>query len=60
MASSTIVISNEFGQVVYQGTFNNAKGMIELKLNDKLSSGIYLVSCITDGIKTVKKLIISK
>ncbi len=60
VTTSKVVISNEFGQVVYQGTFNNAKGMIELKLNDKLSSGIYLVSCITNGIKTVKKLIISK
>ncbi len=59
-APASISIMNEFGQVVYQSTENANNGMVNLNISDKLTNGIYMVSCIVNGVKTVKKLLINK
>ncbi|MFT3912347.1 MAG: zinc-dependent metalloprotease family protein [Ferruginibacter sp.] len=59
-APANISIMNEFGQVVYQTTENTSNGMVNLKISDKLTNGIYMVSCTVNGVKTVKKLLINK
>ncbi|MEO6669860.1 MAG: T9SS type A sorting domain-containing protein [Ferruginibacter sp.] len=60
IATAKIEIVNQFGQIVYQGNQQCSNGMINLNLTGKFANGIYMISCIVDGQKTVTRLMISK
>ncbi|MEO6670597.1 MAG: reprolysin-like metallopeptidase [Ferruginibacter sp.] len=58
--TARIEVTNEFGQIVYQSNTVCSNGIINLDLSAKLTTGVYFINCTVNGIKTVKKLMISK
>ena len=59
-AVAEIEIVNEYGQPVYKTTMKNNNGVMVLNVNNKLTNGIYLVNCILNNQKMIKKLVINK
>lgn len=53
----TMVITNEYGQLVYSGIFKNSKGNINVQMNSQIQSGVYLVNCRVGAETFIKKLV---
>ena len=58
--AAQVEIVNEYGQVVYSRTASNNNGVVELKVNNNLTNGIYMVTCTVDGQKVTKRLVINR
>ncbi|HPH85388.1 MAG TPA: T9SS type A sorting domain-containing protein [Ferruginibacter sp.] len=60
IASAHVMIMNQFGQIVFQGNQSCSNGFIECNLAGKLANGMYMVSCVVDGEKIIRKLLINQ
>jgi hypothetical protein len=60
IASAHVMIMNQFGQIVFQGNQSCSNGFIECNLAGKLAKGMYMVSCVIDGEKIIRKLLINQ
>jgi hypothetical protein len=60
VSAAQVEIVNEYGQSVYQRNTTNNNGVIELKVNNNLANGIYMVTCKVGVEKITKRLVISK
>ncbi|MFT3912404.1 MAG: T9SS type A sorting domain-containing protein [Ferruginibacter sp.] len=55
-----VTVTDQFGETVYKANEKCNAGIITLKLKNKFASGVYTVTCIVNGEKTIKKIVISK
>ncbi len=55
-----VEVMNEFGQQVYNTVMRTENGLIRLQLQDKLTTGIYMVRTTINGKVEVRKVIVAK
>ena len=60
VSAATMDITNEYGQSVYKRSANNNNGVVELKVNNNLANGIYMVTVTVGAERITKRLVINR